>query len=143
MKYRLGTAVVIVGGKNYDEVLIGQRLVKHGNDRFCFPGGHVDSGEEVKTAAVREVLEETGIIINPLHLEELTFTTDLEATDNSGEKYITMYYVYFNYLKQEPENREPHKCKGWNWVNRNNASNFNIWDNGGKVISKLIYGYGR
>jgi 8-oxo-dGTP pyrophosphatase MutT (NUDIX family) len=30
-------------------------------DRWCFPKGHVDPGESVETAAVREVEEETGI----------------------------------------------------------------------------------
>jgi 8-oxo-dGTP pyrophosphatase MutT (NUDIX family) len=30
-------------------------------DRWCFPKGHVDPGESVETAALREVEEETGL----------------------------------------------------------------------------------
>lgn len=31
------------------------------NNRWCFPGGSIESGESPEEAAVREVLEETGV----------------------------------------------------------------------------------
>lgn len=33
------------------------------NGRWCLPGGHIDPGESVAEATVREVLEETGLVI--------------------------------------------------------------------------------
>lgn len=42
-------------------------LIHHGKLRLWLqPGGHVDAGEDVLTAAIREVKEETGVIGAPL-----------------------------------------------------------------------------
>jgi len=32
---------------------------------FCFPGGHLNFGEDFATAAIRETREETGMALNP------------------------------------------------------------------------------
>ena len=47
------------------KLLILQRAGDQGNhtDEWCIPGGHVDAGEDFRTAAQRELLEETGIDI--------------------------------------------------------------------------------
>lgn len=41
-----------------DEVVL---LHHRGEDRWCFPKGHVEEGESIRDAAHREVLEETGL----------------------------------------------------------------------------------
>lgn len=57
----VGAAVVLLDG---DRVL----LVKRGSGAtrsglWCIPCGYVDYGEEVREAAAREVLEETGLVV--------------------------------------------------------------------------------
>lgn len=54
----VGVAVVIRRG---DEILWGQRAGGPYADAWCIPCGYVEWGEEVRTAAAREFLEETGL----------------------------------------------------------------------------------
>lgn len=53
-----GGAIVVRSGENGTEV-----LMIRGKGGWGFPKGHVEDGEDLKQAAVREVLEETGIEI--------------------------------------------------------------------------------
>lgn len=46
------------------------------NGRWCLPGGHVDSGESVAEACVREVLEETGLHVEIQRLIGVYSTPD-------------------------------------------------------------------
>lgn len=52
-------AVVVASGR----VLMIRRRVREGRLLWAFPGGKVEQGETAETAAVREVLEETGLTV--------------------------------------------------------------------------------
>jgi 8-oxo-dGTP diphosphatase len=52
-----------------DEVLVGRKLTGLGAGRAVGPGGKLDPGETPAEAAVREVAEETGILVDPSVLE--------------------------------------------------------------------------
>lgn len=51
-------AGAVVAGESSGELLL---LHHTEEDRWCFPKGHLESGESVVEAAVREVTEETGL----------------------------------------------------------------------------------
>jgi ADP-ribose pyrophosphatase YjhB (NUDIX family) len=57
---KLATTVVI---NRDDSFLMIKRATQPGIGLWAFPGGHVDRGEVVENAAVREVLEETGLVV--------------------------------------------------------------------------------
>ena len=38
------------------------------NNKWVIPGGHVDVGERIEDAVVREVKEETGLDVTPVHM---------------------------------------------------------------------------
>jgi 8-oxo-dGTP pyrophosphatase MutT (NUDIX family) len=61
--YRPGVAIVpeLAAGAvvlRDDQVLV---LHEKAEDRWCFPKGHVDAGESLEAAALREVREESGL----------------------------------------------------------------------------------
>ena len=45
-----------------ERVLLVKRAIEPGYGKWTFPGGHVDRGETVEEAALRETLEECGAI---------------------------------------------------------------------------------
>ena len=49
---------------------------------LCFPGGHVDRGENIQEAAIRETFEETGITLLPEQLSLRLFTTNYHREKN-------------------------------------------------------------
>lgn len=72
-KVRYADVLLFRGSK----LLILQRAGDQGNhtDEWCIPGGHVDAGEDFRTAAQRELLEETGIDIPEDILAEVAVAT--------------------------------------------------------------------
>lgn len=58
------------------EVVIGRRRGQPEKDRWAYPGGHVQNGEEPKLGAIRELEEEAGIIACPEALQLLTIKSD-------------------------------------------------------------------
>ena len=62
MVIRPGVAAVIF----QDERVLLQR--RDDNRKWGLPGGSVEPGESVRTAVIREVLEETGLDVEPLRL---------------------------------------------------------------------------
>ncbi len=54
---KIAAGILIVRG---DRVLLVKRAIEPGFGRWTFPGGHVDRGETLEEAALRETLEECG-----------------------------------------------------------------------------------
>lgn len=114
---KVGTAVFVRWGQN---VLLGRRKGSHGAGAWAPPGGHLDAGETVFEAGARELLEETGIIVQPSDLRPIAFTDDHFV--ERGKRYITLFLELriTNALTVNVELREPEKCEGWRWVPANN-----------------------
>jgi 8-oxo-dGTP pyrophosphatase MutT (NUDIX family) len=74
--YELTASVVLWRG---DEVLVMKRAGGFSAGGWFMPGGHLDPGERPAEAAAREVLEETGIAIDPVSLaivDVMTYEAD-------------------------------------------------------------------
>lgn len=63
--------------------------------KWTLPGGHIDPGETIEVAAVREVEEETGFKVEPI-----TLISSGELI-NSKDFYRPAHFIYFNYLVEK------------------------------------------
>lgn len=105
---RVGIAVFVRNGEG--QVLLGKRIGEHGGGTWSLPGGHIDYGETPEEACIREVQEETGLILENLVMYQIPYVNTL--FDN-GKQYITLYFEAD--AVGTPMLREPHKCEGWHW----------------------------
>lgn len=84
---------------------------------YGVPAGHVEAGESLMQALVREVAEEVGIRIRAEDTE-LVHLGYRPKRDETGERMD----VYFRVLRWdgEPMNAEPHKCVRIAWLPKDN-----------------------
>lgn len=66
--HRLAADLII---RNGDRIVLVKRGIEPFKGQWCIPGGHVEHGEQVREAAVREANEETGLDV------EITGTIDV------------------------------------------------------------------
>lgn len=108
---QVGVAVLVWKG---DYVLLGKRFNPQGEGEWQFPGGHLEVGETVTQCAVREVLEETGIVI--AGMKHAGYTDALFSMN--GREYVTLF-VSAAYDSGEVRVMEPEKCQCWKWFQSN------------------------
>ena len=104
---KVGVATIILRD---GAILLGERIGSHGANTWATPGGHLELGESIEDCAKREVLEETGLIVDSI--EKFTFTNDIFEKD--GKHYVTLFVVA-SIVSGEPQVTEPDKCKQWKW----------------------------
>lgn len=77
---------------------------------YLLPGGHVDEGERVIDAAVRELKEELGIIVQQQDLQFVMVKPD--------KKYINFFFRVLRW-QEVPKNMEPEKHADMAWLDLN------------------------
>lgn len=65
MAEKVGVGVGVFVVRDDKTFLMGKRQNAHGHDSWSVPGGWLEFGETWEDAAKREVLEETGLKIEP------------------------------------------------------------------------------
>jgi 8-oxo-dGTP diphosphatase len=88
------------------------RIGSHGSGMLALPGGHLEMFETWEECAKREVEEETGLEIGDIQFAHVT--NDIMAEEN--RHYVTIFMIgkcIGEGKSNMPQNKEPHKCKGW------------------------------
>jgi len=74
-------------------ILLVRRTNEPGKGKWSIPGGTVELGELLKDAVVREVYEETGLVVEVLDLLDII---EVIRKDDTGN--IVFHYVILDYL---------------------------------------------
>ena len=82
--------------------------------RWATLAGHVDPGESVHEAAVREATEEAGIEVRPDDLVPLTALHRFERSGPQVEQRLDAFFVVRAW-RGEPSVQEPDKCAAMRW----------------------------
>lgn len=77
---------------------------------YSVPAGHVEIGETVTRAAVREAMEEVGVIINPGDMQIV------HVMNRKSEDERIDFFVSLRRWVGEAVNAEPEKCDEIQWV---------------------------
>lgn len=117
--------------QNEKEVLLMKRCnTGYMDEKYALVAGHVEVGESLKQAIVREAKEEIGIDINE---SELHYVCGIRRGDNS--EYINFYFS-INKYNGTITNMEPNKCNDLKWFDINKLPD-NIIVNDKKAIYNM------
>ena len=88
MSVQVGVGVLVRHPVN-QTVLLGKRTVRHGNETYSFPGGHLEYGESFVECARRELKEETNLdlLVDPVQIATLN-----NVFAEAGKHYVTILY---------------------------------------------------
>lgn len=106
----------------------------NGHGTWSIPGGWLDRGESIETAAVREVEEETGADVAAVG--EPTVTRD--TADDGSFDFVTLL-VPCRWLGQRPPRvTEPDKCPEVRWVPLGEIADLTLFTPTARVVSRLL-----
>ena len=91
------------------KLLLGLRKNVFGDGMWALPGGHLEEGESMAAAGLRELDEETGMTGSQLEFVGLANTPR-----GSRGHYVQVGFVVRD-AQGEPQLCEPDKCYRWQW----------------------------
>ena len=127
----LGVGAVIWNDK--DEVVLIRRGKEPRRDQWSIPGGHLEWGELLHDAILREVREETGLVVE---IAGLIDTVDLIMQDGSGE--VTRHYVLIDFAARAVagELRAGSDAAEARWVSFSALSDYPLWSETRRIIEE-------
>jgi 8-oxo-dGTP diphosphatase len=95
---------------HHDRVLLSRRFNTGWEDgKYSVPAGHVDTGESVTEATIREAHEEIGVTLKPEDIEVI-HVMHRKADDERVD-----FFLVARRWTGEITNQEPHKCDDLTW----------------------------
>jgi|SRR5579872_294807 len=125
-------AGVIIENEN-DEILL--TLSTKWGDKWVLPGGHIEPGEKIIDAMVRETKEETGFVINPVGI------FNWGEVIGSKDFHRPAHFIYFDvYGKVIGGSLQLDKTEltASQWISPQNALSLNLADSYKETIEKFV-----
>jgi nucleoside triphosphatase len=103
-------------------------------DMYCVPGGHVELGETLEAALVREVKEETGLDISDIH-----FIGFQESIYNESHIY-KRHFIFLDFVckAQGCEVILDEESQNYIWIEIENAFTLSLASSTEKLLKKYI-----
>jgi len=92
-------------------ILLVERSVPPGVGKWGFPGGHLELGETIQEAAIRELREETGIVAAPVSI--LTAFDFIEKDRGLTQRHFALIAVLCDWREGEGAPLEDATRLGW------------------------------
>jgi len=113
-RHDMATAAHLLLRDEHGRILFLRRYNTGYRDGYwSIPAGHVESGESVVEACVREAREEIGVV---LELDDLEFVLVQHKHDEDHEERIDFFFAAKLPVGQRPLIGEPHRCDGLSWA---------------------------
>lgn len=129
----VGVGAVIRRG---NEVLLVKRAAPPKAGYYSIPGGLVEVGEELREAVKREILEETGLVIE---LEDLIDAIDNIVRDAEGR--VQYHYILIDFLGRAvgDELHSASDAEDARWVHFDDLQKYKLTDTARYLFKKLGY----
>jgi mutator protein MutT len=109
-RFKLTADVHLLLLNSDQEILFGRRQNTGFEDgAFHLPSGHLEAGESVTQALIRETKEEVGITVAA---ERIEFAHVMHNSSSGGR---VAFFFTVRQWEGMPENREPEKCSDLRW----------------------------
>ena len=118
----------------YDICLILR--TRHQRRAWCLPKGHLEPGEDAPTAAVREVLEETGLsceVLEPLGTIQYEFEVPEQHTRCA--KTVSYFLMRAKGGTPSPRDREAVEAR---WMSVEDATARAAYDNERRILARAL-----
>lgn len=119
------TNMCMVYDKRNNKVVVQNRIKSWKG--ISFPGGHVDDGESIVEATIREVKEETGLTVSDLELCGIIYWYN----DETGDRFFVFNYrteVFNGELLEETDEGKVF------WVDKEELTKLNLADGFGERL---------
>ena len=110
MRSKFPVAVHLFFLKNEQILLLRRFNTGYEDGNYSVVAGHVDAGETVTQAAIREAKEEVGAILEPADIR-IVHVMNRKSEDERIDFFLTV-----NHRAGKVSNQEPHKCDDLSWV---------------------------
>jgi 8-oxo-dGTP diphosphatase len=103
---------VLLRGPDGSVLLMERANTGYADGQAGVPSGHLEPGENIVDAAIRETSEEVGVVIEP---EDLEFVHVSHRRKPGEEGRVGFFFAASRWIG-EPANCEPHKCARIWWA---------------------------
>ena len=110
----VGVAVILLAKGGF--VLLGLRHGSHGAGTWSTPGGKLEPAEDPLNCALRELEEETGLVLNHGGGDKFYPFPKMTNVAFEDQAWLTLFYTIRVPTPRLPELLEPGKCDGWIWA---------------------------